>query len=191
MKKKELFVGMLALALVFGLLLTGCKTDSDEEEADTWSAVTTIAQLNGTWSGSFSTPPQTVQEFLGGAWDGFSDVQKALLTGINVTTSMEVAMTINATDNTQATSAKVTMTFSGTNIATAWEGIRAFIGGMGTVDNANHSVSMTNSSAAAQITDADKKELLESDVQINQKGTKLKVPADPEDGTPEVIMYKQ
>lgn len=42
---------MLVLVLVFGMTVVGCEI---EPEADTWTNVTSLSQLNGTWKGSYS-----------------------------------------------------------------------------------------------------------------------------------------
>jgi len=50
MKNRFIFSGILALSLVFVFGFISC----EEDTPDTWSAVTSLSQLNGSWSGSIS-----------------------------------------------------------------------------------------------------------------------------------------
>jgi hypothetical protein len=59
MKNKIAMAAMISLLLVFGLIFVSC---GGEEETDSWSAVTNVNDLAGTWKGSttISVPKQTI-----------------------------------------------------------------------------------------------------------------------------------
>ena len=190
MTNKKFIWGILVLALVFGTVLLGCPTEP-EEEKDTWSDVTSLNQLDGTWKGTYSET-KTFKEYVedqGGTWD---DTAAAAAGDIKVTTSMEMTMVINASAKTQATSVKMTMAFSGGNIDTLWESLKPTEESEGvTVDNSKHSITMTQNSTEQELDDEDIKDMLKQGLQINQKDTKLKLPADSDSRTPEIIFTKQ
>jgi hypothetical protein len=192
MKKSKLFLtGILAITLVFGTILLGCPDDTTEEK-DTWSAVKSLTQLNGTWKGSYSDT-MTIKESMeenGIEWDSSMET---MLGDIRVTISAEITMTINASAKTQTTSTSATMTFSGGNIGTVWAMISDGYSGQSgvTVDNAKHSITMTETQPAEPISDGDIAEMLAA-VQINQNGTKVKVPSGTiGEGSPEIVFIKQ
>jgi hypothetical protein len=189
MVNKKGFLGMSALALILGLVLLACPTDP-EEEKDTWSSVTELAQLDGTWKGSYSeTMP------LADMMDSSDEEPLAtMIAGINVTINAEMTVTINAAAKTQSMSATTTMKFSGGNIATIWSTLKEYMGsdeGV-TVNDANHSITMSEvTSEPAAISDEEISKML-AGLRINQNGTKIKVPAGTMDeGSPEVILAKQ
>jgi hypothetical protein len=66
MANKKSFWGMLAAALVFGMILLACSDEPGESE--TWSDVTSVDQLNGTWKGSYSQT-MSIKELMGDEWD--------------------------------------------------------------------------------------------------------------------------
>jgi hypothetical protein len=56
MTNKRNWLGILAIVLVFGITVVGCDNDptnenNNENGADTWTAITSLSQLNGTWKG--------------------------------------------------------------------------------------------------------------------------------------------
>jgi hypothetical protein len=193
MKKSKLFLaGILSIALVFGTVLLGCPGDTTEE-TDTWSAVTSLNQLDGTWKGPYSQT-MTIKEAMEETWD---DTMQALFGDIKVTTSAEITMTINASAKTRAMSMKTTMTYSGGNIDIVWTMIKTMIGSESsempgvTVDDTKHSITIIQDQPAEQISDDDIAEMLAA-VQINQNGKKVKVSAYALNGElPEIIMTKQ
>jgi hypothetical protein len=143
----------------------GCPTDS-EEEKDTWSNVTSLAQMNGIWKGSYSQT-QNIKDFVGEKdWD---DQMAKLFGDMKVTTTTEITVTIKAADRKQSTFMKMTMTFSGGNIATAWEMIKGFMdsGERVTTNDANHTITMTDTSSEESMADEQIAHMLEQDLQIN------------------------
>jgi hypothetical protein len=164
MVNKRFWLGMLAMALVFGMTVVGCDNGSTSD-IDTWSDVTSLSQLNGTWKGSY-THTQTEE-------------------GITAKIVMEITMTINASTETGSVSMKVTMTFSGSNINIYWPFIKEGfdVSDGWTVNDATHTVTMTENMPSGPVSLSDL-----GDVKINQNGTKIK--ASFEDAG-EIIMIKQ
>jgi hypothetical protein len=191
MKKNEFFVGMLALVLVFGMVLLGCPTDTAEEK-DTWSNVTSLSQLDGTWKGSYSET-RTVKEVMEEIGETWTTEMQIMFGDMKVTGDAEITSTINASAKTQSTSTQATLTFFGGNINLVWPELKKFMQNDGvTFNDTNHSATMAQSSEAQPLTDDDITELLESGFQINQNGTKIKMPAGSMgEGSPEIIMNKQ
>jgi hypothetical protein len=168
MRKNTFFVaGMLVCLLVFGLTVVGCDNGTTEEP-DTWSNVTNLAQVNGTWKGSGSLTEREQ--------------------GITITAVYELTTTINASTKTQTGTVKITMSFSGEGIDLLWEFIKIdeeFEDA--TFDDAKHSATMIEEMGSQSITLDDM-----DGVQINQNGTKVKIPADSMGGeSPEMILNKQ
>jgi hypothetical protein len=190
MVNKKSFWGMLAMALIFGVVFLGCPNNTTEE-TDTWSDVTTLSQLNGTWKGSYSQT-MTYKEMVGENWT--SDMQ-TMVGDMKVTIGLEITLTINASDKTQASSMTMTQAYSGGNIDTIWSTISSGYSGQPgvTVDNAKHSITITSSQPAQSLSDEDIAEMLEQGLQINQNGTKVKLPAVTIMGTgsPEIVIIKQ
>jgi hypothetical protein len=190
MVNKNFLWGILAAALVCGVFLTGCPTDTEEE--DTWSNVTALDQLNGTWKGSYSQT-KTIQEYTeenGGTWNG---TMAAAYGNMKVTSTMEITMTINANAKTRGQDIKMTMAYSGGNIDTLWASLKSSMGsGSGvTVNDSNQSITMTQSSPATAMPEAEITGMLDQGLKINQNGTKLKSPADEDSGMPEITFAKQ
>jgi hypothetical protein len=188
--KKWYFSGLSVLILALGFVLAGCANDT--EEPDVWSDVTSFDQMNGTWKGSYSQT-QSIQDFLGSD-DGDESGLAEMFGDMKVTTSLEIITTINASAKTQSMSMNMTMTFSGGNIEAGWAMLKAFMGSEDgvTVNEANHSITMTESQDAESISDEDISELLNQNVQINQNGTKIKLPAGQMgEDSPELILVKQ
>lgn len=171
MANKKNWFGILVMVLVFGMAVVGCDNDPVNGGGDTWSNVTSLSQLNGTWKGSYS----------------FTETED----GITVKTTTEMTLTINASAKTESGTMKTTMAFSGAGIAESWSGIKETFKETGvsvTFNDSNHSMSMTETFSDT-LDDNDIAEMLASGIQINQNGTKVKQPAG--DGMPEIIMTKQ
>jgi hypothetical protein len=175
--KKKSFALLAALILV---VLMGCPT---EPEADTWSDVTSLDQLNGTWKGSLSQT-QSIEEYLGGSWQ---EAWAATYGDMYVTSVQEVTFTIDATAGTMATTTTITITFSGGNIVSQWETIKGYIPSPGSY-NFNDTAHSATGSATSPATATTINVFQNIRAQINQNGTKLK--ATPTQGT-EIVYYKQ
>jgi hypothetical protein len=191
MANKKMIWGMLAMALMAGMALLACPNDTTE--ADTWTDVTSFDQVDGTWKGSY-TQSKTMQELMGEGPDddGFGDEMAAMLEGLKISISADVTATIDTGANTVSASAKITMTFSGEELSATWEMIKLFMSMEETaleINDNTHSITMTTDMPEEPI---DETEMLGSGLQINQDGTKIKMPADlMEDDTPEMTMIKQ
>jgi hypothetical protein len=161
------------------------------EENDTWSTVTSFNQLNGTWKGSYSQK-QTIQEFLGNL---FSAETIEMFGNINVNIRADIILIIDANAKTVSRSTDTTVTFSGGNINTAgvWDTIKVFLVMAGGVANDDrHSVSITQTQPAEGIAEGDITEMLNGGIEINQNGTKIRLPADSvEEDVPAITMTKQ
>jgi hypothetical protein len=188
MAKKNGFWAILAIALAAGTVLLGCPTEP-EEEKDTWSNITNLNQIDGTWKGSYSQT-QNIKDFIGE--ENWNDQIAALFGDMKVNTTAEITITIKATDKKQSTSIKATMTFSGGNITTVWAMLKESLDYEGiTTNDTDHSMSMTYEQSEQSMTDDDISEMLNS-LQINQKGTKIKIPSETMGaGLSELIMNKQ
>jgi len=179
MANKKIWLGMLIIALTFGMMVVGCEEDEEESPSpppqDTWTAVTSLTQGVGTWKGSYT------------------DTQSQ--NGITITTKFEQTMTItasNATTGTVSSSMTMTTSLSGSGIylESAWAEMKSelpddLVGSGIVVNETTHTITMTTTSPAESINISD----MPNGVQINQNGTKLKIPAD--DGSPEMIFIKQ
>ncbi|MDR0557904.1 MAG: hypothetical protein LBG43_08595 [Treponema sp.] len=91
MRKNKLFIlGMLALSLMIGLILAGC---DDGGAPDTWSDVTSLEQLHGTWKGSYSEA-MPIGEMIG---SDFNDEMATVFGDMKASVSGEATITIDAT----------------------------------------------------------------------------------------------
>ena len=182
---------MTALICLLGMMVVGCPTSA--EEADTWTAVSSLDQLNGTWKGSASQS-KTIKEVIEESGETWDPAMQLLYGDIRVSVSVDITVTLNASAKTSATSGTMTQTYSGGNIDTIWPMFSAgFLGSDGiTVDDQKHSITMTFDSPAETLSDAAIAEMLNA-LQINQHGTKMKVPANTMMGSsmPELILTKQ
>jgi hypothetical protein len=152
MANKRFLMVVLVMTLVFGMGLVSCG-DNDSGE-DTWLAVTSLAQINGTWKGPFS--------------------ETQVGEGLTVKLVGDMTITINASARTLSGSVKYTATYSGGDIDLYWPYIKESAIAEGyTVSDSNHSVKGTQTIPSQSITLSDFDEW-----QINQKGNKLKPPAD-------------
>jgi hypothetical protein len=166
MENRKLWLGILVMVLVFGMAVIGCN-NNPEDESDTWSNVTSLSQLNGTWKGSYS--------------------ETEIVEGITISTTAEMTIIINSSAGTRSSSTKMIMEFSGDGISLVWPYIKEEFDEPGvTFNDANHSLTWTENIPTESISLSEM-----GDVKINQNGTKIKVPADDADGTPEIIFVKQ
>jgi hypothetical protein len=111
---------------------------------------------------------------------------------MKVTTLVEMTTTSKAADKKMSSSMKGTMTFSGGKIDTAWATIKGKMEGY-TSNDSKHSLTITRTQNMQLEEPEDITKTLES-FQINQNGTKIKIPAGTMRGdkdSPEVIMSKQ
>jgi hypothetical protein len=192
-EKNNLWMGMLAITLVFGMAVIGCDDGSTGDGSDTWSNVTSFNQLNGTWKGSYSQS-MTMREMVEQEGEEWDSTMQAMFGDMRVTVKADITATINASAKTQASSMTMTQTYSGTNIAAVWPMLSGMLSGESgvTVNNSNHSITMTYNEAVEAIPDEAITQMLNSGLQINQNGTKIRQPAGSMgSGTPEVIMTKQ
>jgi hypothetical protein len=188
---------MLVMALVWGITVVGCDNGSTKE-SDIWSNITSLNQMHGTWKSSYgqnNRPIKDVMEEYGVPWD-YS--MQAMFGNMRVTSKADITLTINANVKTLAMLMTSTAAFSGENIDSLWLVLKMYLpymeeeGVTVTTNDANHSMSMTYSSPAEQLSDADIAEMLNSGLQINQNGARIKVPADTlGEGMPELIFDKQ
>jgi hypothetical protein len=172
-KKRNFLIGLAGISLALGMMaLTGCDDGGSGGGggSDTWHQVTSVAQVNGTWRGSF-----TITELVDG------------LPGISMKTVVDITQTINASAGNGVMNLVYTLTFSGAGIAEIWPMIKEGFAEPGTnVDDSKYSISGTEMDTGS-ISDSDFDEIA-----INQSGTKLKYPAGMMiEGSPEFIMYKQ
>jgi len=185
--------------LILGILCASCDTStSTSPKPDTWSLVTSLDQLNGTWKGSYkkTMPIKKVFELLDMTWD---DSTAFLFGDMKVTISTETISTINASEKIQSGSVKMTLTFFDGTINYTWGPIKsAIIEAIPDIpkdafDDKNHSITMTQKIDEQPITDEEVDELLSSGLQINQNGKKLKISTNtileqfPEEIPPEII----
>jgi hypothetical protein len=197
MNKKLFLLVILVIALVFGMTVVGC--GEDPAEYDTWSKITSLDQMNGTWKGTYSInnkPFKDIIEEQGGTWDPSMQLVYGNMT---VSSKSDITVTINARAKTQAMSVASTMIFSGGTINVLWPmAIKPLFENMEedgitiTTNDAKHSVTITAISPPEPLSDEEITELLNSDLQINQNSTKIKAPENSfGEGMPELIFYKQ
>ena len=197
MENKKFWV-ILALALVLGLALTGCNngTTPSTTSTTTWSAVTSIDQANGTWTGLFSES-YNIQEFFGEDWD----VELGVFYGnITVTESMTMTFIINAEAKTYSVSYIAVVGFSGGNIETpgVWDEIENDFEGSGAMlDETKKTASWTRSMEPVVMDEDEIEVFLNAGIQISGDGRQLKIPVDLIDylagtsGAPETTFTKQ
>jgi uncharacterized lipoprotein NlpE involved in copper resistance len=154
---------IIALVAVIGFSMTvvGCdngSTSSGGGEKDTWTKVTSLSQVDGTWKA-----PTTITV----------NVQ-----GMKITQSMSnYTVTFNAAAKTMTTNGSATTTISGGNINELWPDLKEDFrqpGATVTFNDAKHSITIVYNNYSIAVTDAT---LTSSsvDFQVNQDGTKLKV----------------
>jgi len=167
MKNRMFVLGMLVVALAFGMMVVGCDDGSTGgSEADTWTDVTSLTQLNGTWKGT-STWSNTLN---GGYNNVGAEFNNITLKGVG-----EITLTINASAGTMSYTEKATETFSGGNISEIWDKVKAkwlywLDESQYTVNDKTYSLTYTETySASISVSDY-------PGAQINQNGTKFKIP---------------
>ena len=159
---------LLALpVLFFALILTGCDSGGSSES---WSNITSLNQVGGTWSGSHSET-QTMRKFLESNGETWDPSYQALYGDMNVKMELSMTMTINPTTSMGNGIESQTITFIGGNIDILWPALKSEFAGLGvTVNDANHSILYTGT-YNNPITASDL-----NTVQINEKGTEIRVP---------------
>jgi hypothetical protein len=186
MKRNAIFTTLLAVVLASGLLFVSCDTgtsSSTPAEPETWSAVTDVNQVNGTWKGSASMTI-TGQQFVENNGKSWETYKSTIGDDMKVTVSSTDTFTFDANVQTLTVVAKSTATFTGSKISTAWSTIKA-IGGTPSITWDDTKYTATEDIAyTLTITD-----IASWGLEINQNGTKLKIPASY--GAPEVIYTKQ
>jgi len=178
MQKKLFLAVILGLLMVFGFVFISC--DNGSTSADTWSNVTSLEQLNGTWNDSYSATG-TLKQLFESQGETWTDEMQTTFGNMNVTANPNSTFIFSASAGTGTFSVTETMVFSGGNIGTdtVWGTIIStlnqwFSGDVViSFDDASHSVTMNMDGTTQSITDDD---LASSGVQINQDGTKIKGP---------------
>jgi hypothetical protein len=193
----------LAMGLVVAaaaLALTGCGGE-DKAALDTWSSVTSLDQIHGTWKGSYRET-RTMKEFIQSLPEGsevtWNEGMAIIFADMNVTVSADMLLTIDAEAKTAATSGSATTAFSGGAILLVWPSLKDTIlsqageaAEKAVVNDANHSLTMPLDTPAQQMTEAETAEML-AGMQINRDGTKIKVsPESVGADIPEIIFEKQ
>jgi len=191
----------LVIALVWGITIAGCDNGSTSSKRDTWSDVTDISQMDGTWKGTYSQKDIPVMDFITQMGLIMDPMIQFMLVDMKVTTDADITITINAREKTQATSVTTTATFSGQYIDLFWMALQqnadileslAEEGIIVTLNDAQHAISTSTDLPAETMSEDEIADLINSGLQINQKGNKIKVPADIIlDGTPEIVFDKQ
>jgi len=157
MNKKLFFSVVLIMALVFGIV--GCDNDpsgGNGGDVDTWSDVTSLSQINGSWKAPSS----------------FSYT----IDGMTYTTKYDnYIVTFNAAAKTMSVSGSFTATISGGNINEYWlqlkEGLELPQGITATFNNASHSYTITYNNYSGEVTD---EIIVFLSYKINQNRSKLK-----------------
>ena len=198
MKKNSVFFAGLVCILAVGMALAACDTITGGV-VDTWSKVTSLSQLDGTWKGSVSqTKP--VKELIESQGPLDPAMEGIFGNDLKVTMTDEITITIDAVAETSAGSNTLTLTFTGSNILVAWPIIKEFFAMSESAEgiifnNENHSIAMTTAIPKESI---DEKEFLANDnIQINQDGTAIKIRGESSEeaaailGVTEVILLKQ
>ena len=171
MAKKNLLFGVLVLALVFGTMVIGCG------EGDTWSPVTSMNQLNGTWKGSVT--------------------QSQTDSGITVKATVEMEYIFTSSSSTVGTisgSMKMTLAFSGSTVDFAWVYISSLFDPLDgwIVNNIQHTATLIEDITEESVSITQVNAI---GIEINQNGNKIKISEEVEvmgeSETVEFIMYKQ
>jgi len=161
------------MVLVFGMAAVGCDNGSTGKESDTWSNVTDLNQLNGTWRTSYRET-MTVRQYFG---EEFYSEMQTLLGNMNVTFNVELVVNINMQAKTVGLSGVTTIIFSGGNINTAWSAIKSmFLSDGNTFNDSNRSITWTWQDPTEVFTDAEINQMINGGLEINRTGTKIRVP---------------
>jgi hypothetical protein len=193
MKRTGSFIVVLICVSILGMMVVGCDTPTGGE-TDSWTTVVSLDQINGTWKGAYSQS-MTIKQAMEESGETWTSEMQTMFGDMKVTASVDMTSTINSSAKTQSLSMVITQIYSGGNIAIVWTMISAGYSGQSgvTVNNEKHSITMTQNMPTQTISDGDLAEMLGSGLQINQTGTKIRMPANSimGDGSPELILTKQ
>jgi hypothetical protein len=188
------------------MILASCHSPAGGE-TDTWSNVTNLEQLDGTWESTYSQKNISIKEAL----DQVAMVQglielpqeTQIMLGLlpkdlEVDSVTDITLTIDAAQKTQAMSVTSEETFKSENINSFWVMLKLYLGNFKdervtvTTNDKTHTVTMTYDNPTTPLSDEEIASMLDSGLQINRSGTKIKVPADYlMEGSPELIFDKQ
>ena len=187
MKKNAWFSALPVCVLVLGILCASCNTSTDPEpepEPDTWSPVTSLDQLDGTWKGSYEKTmlvKDAIQLF-GETGDDTNSMALLDDKKMKVTITTEATITIKSKDVKEATesgSVTITLAFSDGTIIFAWLMMKPALEASipnATFDDKNHSVTTIQDIPEQPIDNDEKKQLLGSGLQVSQDGKEIKIP---------------
>jgi hypothetical protein len=190
LKKKRLFCLMtLLFAVLLIFTLTGCDNLLGDG-ADTWNIVTSLNQLHGTWTGTFSqfmTLREYVENIEGAAW---TPAVAATYGDISLTLTVGQTSIINSETRIQTGNQIDTYVFTGGNIINAWPLLKqsnpSRPGFLVLFNDSNHTMVISRDIPPQMVSMIN---FLGS--QINQDDTKVKIPAGYYwEGSPEVILSK-
>jgi hypothetical protein len=199
MKNSNLLLGIIVIALVFGMTVVRCDNGSTNQEKETWSNITTLDQMHGTWKAAYSQNNKLFKDVIveqGGTWDS---TMQNIYGNLKFTSRAEITLIINASAKTQAMSMTSTATYSGGNIKTLWPVFRASLEGtleeegIGvTFDDTTHSVSVAYVYPEETMSEEAITDMLNFGLGINLDGTKIKMPENSLiQGLAELIFIKQ
>ncbi|MDR1232009.1 MAG: hypothetical protein LBK61_11500 [Spirochaetaceae bacterium] len=140
--------------------------------------------MNGTWQGSYrqSWIKKDAWEAEGQTWTAEMETSYG---DMRETFNGDITYTVNSSTKISEQTMKSTYILSGGTIDTYWPKFSAGNADREdvTLDNSNHSITFTTTDTYSVDVDDF------NDLQINQDGTKIKVPA--RDGQPEIILVRQ
>ena len=162
-------IGLLGILLAMGFIFTGCSGGGGD--SDTWSNITSIEQVNGTWKGSFSET-QTMKKYIESGGQTWTAEMQESLGDMKIKLTVDMIVTINSVAKNITGTQSVTLAFSGGKIKDIWPELKYQFSGPGvSVNDSNYSVSWT---------DSINETINESDFagfQINQNKKKIRFPA--------------
>jgi len=163
--KKLNFLGLALLVLV--LFFAACDS-SGGGGSDTWTAVSSMSQINGTWTGTFSDSG-TFKKFVEAQGDTWGSSMQDTFGDMNLKSNVDLNFTINA--GVLISGIRISAyTFSDGKINDSWEAVKSlFTKSNLTVNDSNHSLTYN--------TNIESNFINESNViyiQINQNGNKIK-----------------
>jgi uncharacterized lipoprotein YehR (DUF1307 family) len=176
MKSFVKWFGIVALIAILGFSMAACDDGSTGGGGtDIWSNVTNISQINGTWKAPSSVTYNV---------EGITVIMR----------NSNYTVTFNATAKAMTASGTITQTYSGGDIDTQWPSMKTKLqsqyNGLNgitlTFNDANHSYTMTYNNFSWDVS----ADFTRSGFQINQNGTKLKIPPSEDLGV-EIIYTKQ
>jgi len=172
MKSQRIYI--FCILLVFGFILAGCDNPTGGGGDDsTWSKITSLSQLDGTWKGS-ATQTMTIRQFAEEGGNTWNSQMSATFGNMFVTIFVDMDVTISIDSENAGTAAattKMNMTFSGGNINSVWSNISNSYKSEGgyTVNDSNHSISGEDNKGPDSVTIDDF-----DDIWINEDGTQIK-----------------